>query len=383
MEFLVRVEADAIVLLYCIALALSAKNQTNRHAVSTRKIYIIVILLIFLDALGTGVSLIHNTGGIVLRNIIFYLNYLFNNYGAFIWTEYIYRIVFKNRKRLPILMVLPLILSLPLILLNPFLHDLFLVTETNGYERGSLFYVNVAICYLYLLAAMLLPIINRRSLRKKNFYHLIAFTIPPIAGSLIQFAAHGLNLIWIGASFSLLLFHLDKLDNVITVDHLTGIYNRMQADAYIDSCIVKAEGDQNTFAGILLDIDYFKQINDTLGHVVGDDALKTAARLLQKAIGKDTFLARYGGDEFVIIITKANKLRLAELIEKINQCVEQYNVAEKKPYKISLSMGCAVFDSGVHQSQRQFVAEMDSLMYENKQIKKQKQADVSSTVISV
>ncbi len=94
---------------------------------------------------------------------------------------------------------------------------------------------------------------------------------------------------------------------------------------------------------ILLDIDHFKSINDTLGHIAGDEALKTF-RMLQSCIRKRDLLARFGGDEFIIITDIDNDKTLGELCQRISRRWKALTKAVHRNYTLGFSIGSAVYD---------------------------------------
>jgi diguanylate cyclase (GGDEF)-like protein len=364
-EFSEKIEADVVILLYCVVLFVSAKSKAPETRKGTHEIYQAVMVLVFLDAASTAISLVRNPAGVFFRNAVFYAYYFLNNYTAYLWSKYLYRSIEGEREKIPWALKLPFFSSVLLVLSNLLGHGLFTITAENVYVRGNLFWADFAFCYIYLLHAILFLITNRRWIGNRVVRQLIFLTAPPILGSVVQFLWGGLNLIWICASFSLLVFHLDALDGLIDLDHLTGIFNRMKADSTIDSRI-RSAGSGRGFSGILIDIDNFKAINDTFGHVVGDEALRTCAKLLQKAVGEETFLARYGGDEFVIILDGSDPRFPARAAETIRRCIGDFNETGGKRYQLSLSMGYAVYDAELCPTQKQFIDEIDALMYKDK-----------------
>ncbi len=123
---------------------------------------------------------------------------------------------------------------------------------------------------------------------------------------------------------------------------------------------------------ILIDINNFKYINDTYGHDIGDDALETAAKLLKSCLRTNDFIARFGGDEFCIVLDISNRSDLEMLVCRINNCLEKYNKSSSKPYELGFSMGYAVYAYHSHKSSEEFLKQVDKLMYENKQAYKNK-----------
>ncbi len=135
-------------------------------------------------------------------------------------------------------------------------------------------------------------------------------------------------------------------------DPLTGLYNRN----YLDRVLNTWTG----HSGIMLDVDFFKEINDRFGHSVGDKALRETANLLREASPDDSIAFRFAGDEFILLLTTNREEALREVEEDIKKAVEKFNRSSGNPYGISLSMGHAVFDT---KDKDVFMEAIDSAMY--------------------
>ena len=116
-------------------------------------------------------------------------------------------------------------------------------------------------------------------------------------------------------------------------------------------------------AGMMLDLNGFKSINDTYGHLEGDAALQTVGQLLRKTVGRECLVARYAGDEFVVILKENRPLRAAQIARQLHQAAEEYNRFSGKPYAISFSIG--VFDAWAA-TVDDFFRKMDQAMYKEK-----------------
>ena len=141
-------------------------------------------------------------------------------------------------------------------------------------------------------------------------------------------------------------------------DPLTGLYNRH----YLDRVL-------NTWTGqssIMLDMDFFKEINDRFGHSVGDEALRETANLLIEASPDDSIAIRFAGDEFILLLTTNREEAIRGVEEDIKKAVEAFNRSSEQPYTISLSMGHALFGT---KDKDAFLEAMDSAMYIEKQAK--------------
>ena len=118
--------------------------------------------------------------------------------------------------------------------------------------------------------------------------------------------------------------------------------------------------------GIMLDIDSFKKINDQYGHSAGDQALEFTADILKESCDKNDFIARYGGDEFLIISEIDHPSNMSSVIAEIHNNLEHFNERKIVPYTLSLSMGYDIFDCYSKDAIKEFLVRIDRLMYENK-----------------
>jgi diguanylate cyclase (GGDEF)-like protein len=159
--------------------------------------------------------------------------------------------------------------------------------------------------------------------------------------------------------------YLRILNNKMNIDYLTGLYNRMQADQYVSAKIEKCTP-ARTFSGVMIDVDKFKEINDKCGHHAGDEALETTANLLRKCVGKKDFIARQGGDEFIMILDTDDINAVNQITDNINRVFESYNRISRRPYEIRLSMGYDVYDYSLAMTRQQFIRHIDRLMYRKK-----------------
>lgn len=120
----------------------------------------------------------------------------------------------------------------------------------------------------------------------------------------------------------------------------------------------------------MVDIDRFKEINDKFGHGVGDEALKDAAGILRDTLRRDDFIARFGGDEFIVIIDVDNFKMLEDAVNRIKESVRRFNQVKDKPYDISFSMGYDIYKPFERLNYEEYLAHVDKLMYENKRVNK-------------
>jgi diguanylate cyclase (GGDEF)-like protein len=157
-------------------------------------------------------------------------------------------------------------------------------------------------------------------------------------------------------------------------DPLTGLPNRLSMQQRLALAMELAKRNRKKVAVMLVDLDEFKSINDTLGHVAGDQALvQLAARLRTSVRGSDT-VARYGGDEFVILAGELERAEDAGVIaEKVADMIQLPLALEGGPAKVSCSIGISVYPDDAEDGEA-LIARADKAMYASKSAKDRRYA---------
>ncbi len=128
-------------------------------------------------------------------------------------------------------------------------------------------------------------------------------------------------------------------------DALTGLVNRHEFEIRLDRALVSVRNEDKQHAVLYLDLDQFKIVNDTCGHIAGDELLKQLTVLLQSHVRNSDTLARLGGDEFGLLLQFCPLENAVAVAEKIRQVVEDFQFSwEKRAYKISVSIGIAAIN---------------------------------------
>ena len=134
----------------------------------------------------------------------------------------------------------------------------------------------------------------------------------------------------------------EALRHEATHDGLTGIWNRMTILDILRRELLRAEREGTSVGIIMADVDHFKSVNDSLGHVSGDAVLRTAASEIAAALRPYDSVGRYGGEEFLVVAPVCNASQTWELAERVRDQIENRVIVVKgKPVKITLSMGIA------------------------------------------
>jgi diguanylate cyclase (GGDEF)-like protein/PAS domain S-box-containing protein len=136
----------------------------------------------------------------------------------------------------------------------------------------------------------------------------------------------------------------EKLYYLANHDPLTSLPNRMRFTEQLSRSIERAKRQKSRLAVAFVDLDRFKIVNDTLGHIAGDKYLQTIAGRLTQAVRKDDFLARWGGDEFILTLEDiSDRDRLAELVERIIHCISEPINIQGHELDATASIGLAIY----------------------------------------
>jgi len=131
-------------------------------------------------------------------------------------------------------------------------------------------------------------------------------------------------------------------------DGLTNLANRKQLDAVLQEEIPRARRHGRDLAVLMLDIDHFKNINDTYGHLAGDSVLRGLAGILQKRLRPSDRLGRYGGEEFCAILPETSLLSAARIGEELRSLVAAHSfVSEEHKIRVTISIGAGSLEPGM------------------------------------
>ncbi len=294
--------------------------------------------------------------------------YAINPLPAYLWVLYADYEVFRNDRRTAALakpLAIPLWVNCVLSLATPYTGWMYSLQSGNLFQRGSMFPVMVMLSYGYILAGLVLVVRNRSLLPKTHLGPLLFYTLPPVLGGMVQALNYGLTMLWSGLTLSMLNLYLSIQNKKMQTDYLTGTHNRLSITQMLKEKVRQSRAGKG-FSLILIDVDGFKAINDRYGHAFGDEALAITAGLLKQSLRKDDYLARYGGDEFLIVLDIQDTAILSKSVARIEETFRRFNASGTKPYTLSLSFGYAVYDPASRMTEEQFLHYVDALMYQEK-----------------
>lgn len=156
---------------------------------------------------------------------------------------------------------------------------------------------------------------------------------------------------------------MDLRTEALNKDYLTGLYSKRYQEAKLRKMIKEARQKSTPLSLIMLDVDYFKEINDQYGHYIGDQVLKEVANVIMYNARNIDVCSRYGGDEFLIILPNTLPEVAASISDNIKKSVLKLSVSDEKT-QISVSIGIALWN---HTSEiDEFIMQADKAMYVSK-----------------
>ncbi len=160
-----------------------------------------------------------------------------------------------------------------------------------------------------------------------------------------------------------------KLEILSNTDPLTGFYNRRAFEQQANKIFSYAKRHKSMIAILYLDLDHFKHLNDTHGHLIGDKILQITANRINDTIRKEDLLARFGGDEFVVVLSHINITESIEsIVCKIREAIEQPAKIDNVTINIKVSIGYKV--CGINDTLQQSLQEADKVLYQDKNKRK-------------
>jgi diguanylate cyclase (GGDEF)-like protein len=157
-----------------------------------------------------------------------------------------------------------------------------------------------------------------------------------------------------------------ELRELALFDPLTGLLNRRGFLQIAEHELQVCERRRSPTALLFIDVDGLKLVNDRHGHAAGDRLLRSVAEVLRASTRDSDLLARVGGDEFCVLLTRDSALDGTVLLDRIVTVVDTWNDRTETPYEMAFSIGRAVFDPGEPSSIEDLIDRADRAMYENK-----------------
>ena len=291
--------------------------------------------------------------GVIPRTLFVMLLLNFGNYVfmagiTYMWLRYVMAVEHmpgRDSRRTRLVLLFPFFIATAALVITFFANRPFLLDEDLNLQPGyDLFQLTVPCVYI----AAVVIFTSRRAIREKNpierrtHLRVGVFPLMVVAGGLLQvFALRQTPVFCFACTIFMLVFFIYTMDAQISTDPLTGLNNRGQLEHYTLQRSNLYREDRLTFV-VMFDINDFKLINDTYGHAEGDRALIVVANSMRTAARKHAmpmFLARYGGDEFILIIHPTEIGQVDALIRDIREEIKSACAASGAPYSLFIGAG--------------------------------------------
>lgn len=366
-----NVAIDCFALAVLLIIFLNIRRYNNPYLLEQKLFRALLTTNACIIVLDILMWLLDGKPGYLSRNAYFIVTacyYALNPLICAVWCFYADYHIYKSEKHLKkilIPMLIPLCVNLTLSILSIFYNIFFYIDQNNLYHRGTLFYLMSAISFFYLIYTLILIIKKQKMIQKQEFIPVLAFSFPPFIGGIVQTLFYGFSLIWPCVTLSILIIFINIQSDQLHKDYLTGLFNRRQLDNFLKQTNRRIES--GLLAGVMIDLNSFKMINDLYGHSMGDEALQHTAEILKRTFRRNDLIARYGGDEFVVLGAVEKSEDLHKVINRLKENVAQFNVQKIVPYTISLSMGYDCCSGKSEFNITEFLKHLDNLMYQDKQ----------------
>lgn len=307
-----------------------------------------------------------------LNHIGNFLLFIFNPILSALWLVYVHCNIYQaeeKAKKLFIPIGILFIINTSMVILSQFYGWFYYIDKANIYHRGDLYLLSALTSIALIIFSFYMIIRNRKSMEGGLYFPLMVFGIIPTIAIILQIFFYGLSLMISSVSISLLIAFINIQIKNMHTDFLTGVGNRKKLQSILEEKMASSSKEK-TFSAIMIDLDDFKSINDKFGHDVGDNALKITAKLLNKSIRANDYVSRFGGDEFYIILDIYDEKKVKDLVGRIKDSFEHYNLTSDLPFKLIPSMGYAIYDYESQMTVEEFQKHVDNLLYENKKTRK-------------
>lgn len=349
-------------LLYRIRIA-----QTNQF---DEKAYNFMLVITFIATINETLSFIIDARPGFIFQILQYISNTIASassgiigYSWCLFVEYHIHRNFKRIKKKSKILAIPLIIAMILLIINLCgTSIIFDISKQNKYTRGPVNFLLYIIVFIYYIESIYTVQKAKNDSILVEFFPIYYFIIPCMIGTMIQGFFFGISTIWLCVAIAFIIVYIEIQISISFIDDLSGLYNRKFMNHYLN----KLQNDKIKHVyGFLLDINEFKSINDTYGHITGDHALIQFGRILQHSIDKDSVAIRMGGDEFVVFANLQSDDDALALKKRIEYNIRQFNIKTDEPFHLYFSIGIAKYNGNSIDS---FLSAMDDSMYKAKKM---------------
>lgn len=363
---------DTLSIVYMLVLIIMMKQKNKRETLNCLYCLTAVAICVFL-ALDMLYYILYGSQDKSVQDIlktVKSLYFIVNSAIVWLWAKYIDHTVFgddyKEQKHRYVYAAV-FAVNTAAVILNYFSNFLFDISDKGTFVvEPAAMWTFSALNYFSIVLTSVILIVNRRKLKKNIFLPLLIFPIPPLLAEVVQIFYRPCSFLCTYAVSVLIVFQISQ-NNTMYTDELTGLANRRLLNETLRKWLLAPKGLK--ICGIMIDLDDLKNINDTYGHLSGDNALITVADIMKGIKRKSMVSARYGGDEFIMIWLSRDGNDIAEVEKKLQTLKKRANESKPKRERIDFSLGSYCCSDSDYITADCFIKQIDDKMY---QVKKEK-----------
>ena len=371
-----------IILLITIITSSSNFKNANAHRVFVIAILVLMVMFVF-DTLYAAIDMGRIKGAsinitYIIKNLYF-AGGLFEGYFWFIYFEMTIKSKFSKNNKAIIFSSFFVFVGILMLIINRFNQYMFKIH--NDTVDGSIIYDRTSIIgftffyfciYAYVVVSSVRCFIFAR--RKEHFverqkYAFVGFIAStPIPFGILQLIYPKLPLVCVGLTLSTIILYVYATKDQVSNDNLTDLLNRKRVLRGIERSLKLKSDDGTLYVVFMVDINNFKHINDTYGHLEGDSALICAAEALTKVSmtqKRKMIVGRYGGDEFLIGAHLDHEYEIEVVKDQINNELRIQKENKNKEYDLISSIGHAIYSSELN-TIKDLIEAADKALYESK-----------------
>lgn len=356
-----------IVILFCnLGPSIGRKNEVMAYQYLSISASVCILAQAFWIAGEHGIIEYNNT-------ILYIINFFDNTFTAF--SVYFWFIVitvkaygyYPKTKRYAVFADIPIAVLVFMNIASYWTHWTFYISSAGSYTRGRFYFMQVLCSYIYYIFTLFIEIKGMRTgtvTERMLYQKLLLFLLVPILGGGLQIIIGSFPFTVATILISILFLYISILNQRINTDALTGLNNRLASREKAEDYINEAE--KNPFFLYLMDINDFKQINDTYGHNEGDKALVTVSDALRLTVRNHRgFIGRYGGDEFIAMILSSGIGEADTFLSEINKNIGVLSDRRGLGYEITIAAGYSYCDRK-YADRLKLTDEADEMLYKVK-----------------
>lgn len=250
----------------------------------------------------------------------------------------------------------------------------YYVTDKGEYFRGPFYLIRASIILGIVFVVEFYIFLYKEYIDMRYKKTMMYFPIMPLVFGILQIFIDGYALEYTGMMLTCALLFIYVQNKNVDEDFLTKTMNKRYFESVLEDKIKGFKIRKRKFGVVMIDLDYFKHINDEYGHVAGDQALMKISDILRTSFRKNDTICRFGGDEFCVIVDVEYDDEIEKILKRVNKKIKTFNEVSNT-YKLSISAGHLIYEEG--ETLETFMNRVDEEMYIRKEERHRKLAELN------